>query len=322
MASTIVITAFYNNERFLRATVESVARQTLPPKEHLLVDDASTDGSLALAEQLAAQHPHVRVLRHTVNQGYPAALNTGIAASESDFVAILDGDDIALPTWLETVVPVIQSDPAIGAVGGGCIVMTEGGHLTNQHNFCNHEGDVTDIVRQGNYVMLHPGTVMRRSCLEMIGGYNPRLKSIEDGDLYMGIASVARLVHVGKPLIWYRRLRRSQSRRTEEFRQRSANFFDAKRELLEKGLSVTEANARVEHLIEALQTAPRLSPPTRGAYHAEMALAYELGGRRWMAAFRYAYALLLGNTSSKSMIGIVRCLSPRPTWEWVKKMSR
>jgi len=311
MYTTVVITAFYNNKRYLREAVESVAKQTLIPLEHVLVDDASTDGSLALAEQLAQTYPNVRVVRHEVNQGYPAALNTGIATSKSDFVAIIDGDDIALPTWLQTTVPVIESYPDVGAVGGGGIIITERGLITGQCNFCNHEGDVTEMIQSGRYLILHPGTVIRRSSLEAIGGYNPHLKSIEDGDMYLCLTGISRLLHVGQPLIYYRRQRWSQSRRSPEFEKKANEFFAAKSDMLKRGLSVDEANTALEDRIESLRTVPRLLPPTLGAYHHEMALAFELGGRRWMAILRYLLSICYAFNLKVSMRGIIRCLLPK-----------
>jgi len=317
---TVVITAFYNSERFLRATVESVARQTMPPDEHILVDDASTDGSLALAEQLAVAYPYLRIIRHETNHGYPAALNTGISASESEYVAILDADDIAFPNWMEKVLPVIDADPGIGAVGGGCIIMSESGLVTGHQTYCNAKGDVTERIQNAEYLILHPGTVFRRSTLEAVGCYNTELKSIEDGDLFMGISSVARLVHTGEPHIWYRRLRRSQSRKSVEFTKCADDYTREKSDLLKQGYSVAQTNEKLKPFIEVLRAAPRLSVVATGIYHFEMAFAFEFGGRRCLAALNYAYALLNGYSIRYSAKGVVRCIIPSPVWRFGKKI--
>ncbi|MGB4846248.1 MAG: glycosyltransferase family A protein, partial [Ferruginibacter sp.] len=143
MATVVVISAVYNTARFLRETVESVAAQTMLPEEHILIDDCSTDNSLSLARQLEYEFQHVRVITHERNRGYPAALNTGLLASHSEFVGILDSDDIAMPHWLKTVVPVLEADSRVGAIGGGCVMMTEKGEVTGCEMYCEESGDIT-----------------------------------------------------------------------------------------------------------------------------------------------------------------------------------
>jgi glycosyltransferase involved in cell wall biosynthesis/CelD/BcsL family acetyltransferase involved in cellulose biosynthesis len=95
---------FYNAERFLRETVESVLAQTYAAWELLLVDDGSTDGSTEIAQSYAAscrgkifylEHPGHR------NLGVNAARNLGARNSRGQFLAFLDSDDIWLPTKLE-----------------------------------------------------------------------------------------------------------------------------------------------------------------------------------------------------------------------------
>lgn len=89
-----VVTPFYNEARTLRQSIGRVLaiadeQVTL---EVILVNDASTDDSPRIAQELAAQHAAVRVLHHPLNQGKGAALRTGIAHATGDFVAIHDAD--------------------------------------------------------------------------------------------------------------------------------------------------------------------------------------------------------------------------------------
>lgn len=115
-----VITAVHNCEKHLEECVRSVQEQTLMPREHIIIDDCSTDTSYALAQHMAKTCVRVpiRVLQHPMNLGFPAALNTCIAASETEFVGILDSDDAALPHWLATAVPVLQADEQRMALKG------------------------------------------------------------------------------------------------------------------------------------------------------------------------------------------------------------
>jgi len=89
-----VVTPFYNEARTLRQSIErvlAIASEDLT-LEVILVNDCSKDDSPAIADRLAEEHPQVRVLTHTVNQGKGAALRTGIRDATGDFVAVHDAD--------------------------------------------------------------------------------------------------------------------------------------------------------------------------------------------------------------------------------------
>ncbi len=96
-----VISPVYNSARFLAEAVASVQAQTLDDWELVLVDDASQDGSLELAEQLAARDQRIRVLPLQENVGPAKARNTAIAEARGRYLAFLDSDDIWCPEKLE-----------------------------------------------------------------------------------------------------------------------------------------------------------------------------------------------------------------------------
>lgn len=96
-----VIIASYNAADCLARAVTSVQRQSCQDFEILVVDDASTDDTVALARSLAAEDPRVRVLRQSSNQGPSAARNLGLGAATGTWVAVLDADDAMHPRRLE-----------------------------------------------------------------------------------------------------------------------------------------------------------------------------------------------------------------------------
>jgi glycosyltransferase involved in cell wall biosynthesis len=94
MPTLSVVIPAYNEERSLSSCVQrviAIAEADLH-LEILIVDDASTDATARVAEDLARRHPEVRLLRHAVNQGKGAALHTGFRAATGDFVAVQDAD--------------------------------------------------------------------------------------------------------------------------------------------------------------------------------------------------------------------------------------
>ncbi len=89
---TIGITCFNAVDTILRA-VASAKQQEWSNKEIIIVDDASTDNSLAVIEELSRNDPDIRVIRHDSNKGYPGSLNTILEAANGEFIAFFDDDD-------------------------------------------------------------------------------------------------------------------------------------------------------------------------------------------------------------------------------------
>jgi glycosyltransferase involved in cell wall biosynthesis len=99
-----VVIPCYNSEAYLRETIDSAVNQTHPPREVIVVDDGSTDGSASVAE---AYGDPVRVIRQE-NQRQAAARNRGIEEARGDFVAFLDADDLWHPEKLERQLPCFE----------------------------------------------------------------------------------------------------------------------------------------------------------------------------------------------------------------------
>ncbi|MDR3740041.1 MAG: glycosyltransferase family A protein [Terracidiphilus sp.] len=108
---------FFNAERFLRATVESVLSQTYPHWELLLVDDGSSDSSSQIARSFAEAQPgRIVYLEHDGhrNRGVNASRNLGARSARGPILAFLDSDDIWLPCKLAEHVAELEAHPEAG----------------------------------------------------------------------------------------------------------------------------------------------------------------------------------------------------------------
>lgn len=115
-----VLMTVWNGERYLRAAIESVqAQRTTAAWELIVVDDGSTDGSVALVEQYCtADRQRIVLLRHPghVNCGISASRNLALRHARAPLVAFLDCDDVFLPHHLETQLAVLQRYPQVAMV--------------------------------------------------------------------------------------------------------------------------------------------------------------------------------------------------------------
>jgi glycosyltransferase involved in cell wall biosynthesis len=105
-SNVTVVIPCYNAAPFLRATLESVMRQTHTPFEVLVIDDGSTDQSAAIARSFGSP---LRVISQT-NQGESIARNRGIDEAKGDWIAFLDADDLWLPNKLERQLAAVKAD--------------------------------------------------------------------------------------------------------------------------------------------------------------------------------------------------------------------
>lgn len=117
MKKVTVLMPTYNVAPYVGEAVASVLRQRYADFELLVVDDASTDGTLDIVQTF--DDPRLRIAAFDRNVGLAENLNRGLELIDTELAARMDGDDIALPHWLEHEVAVLDSNPEIGICSAG-----------------------------------------------------------------------------------------------------------------------------------------------------------------------------------------------------------
>lgn len=143
-----IVVSFLNEARYLPTFLASVARQTRPPDELLLVDDGSTDASATIAEEFAATHPWARALRRPrrpaerdrlAKAAVVASFEWGVAqlSRTPDVVSKMDADLDLTPTLLAGVERSLVGDPELGVVGS-YLCIEDGGKRRREFNRPDH----------------------------------------------------------------------------------------------------------------------------------------------------------------------------------------
>jgi glycosyltransferase involved in cell wall biosynthesis len=180
---SVVIPA-YQAAPFLEEALDSVRGQTRPVDDVVVVDDGSTDGTLALAERLAAAWPALRV-RSQPNSGQSAARNAGIALAGGELVTFLDADDRMVPERIAVQVAYLEAHPEVDIVLGqrrdelepGAVPMPTEASL--------------DPRRRRDYIT---SMMVRREVLARAGGFDTGLRIAEEQEwLSRALARGARL---------------------------------------------------------------------------------------------------------------------------------
>lgn len=211
-----VIIPAYNAAKFIAKTIESVLSQTYKNIEVLVIDDGSQDATAEIVRSIAQKDSRV-VLLQQENSGVAAARNLGIDKSKGEFIAPIDADDIWYPQNLEKQVQcILQAEPSVGLVYSWSVDINEQDKLTGDFRSAKIEGNVFTTLLCHNFLGNASSTLIRRSCVEKIGGYNTQLKAqdaqgCEDWDFYLRIAEHYQFKVVPEFFIGYRKIANTMS---------------------------------------------------------------------------------------------------------------
>lgn len=125
--SISVLMPNYNHARFLPEALKSVLEQSYRPTEVIVIDDASTDDSIAVLEEFARREPAIRLIRNETNRGVIANLNRLIGEAAGDYLQFVAADDIILPGIYEKSIRLLERHPEAGLCSGlSTIIDAEG----------------------------------------------------------------------------------------------------------------------------------------------------------------------------------------------------
>ncbi|MFM2056770.1 MAG: hypothetical protein RLY71_1155 [Pseudomonadota bacterium] len=230
---SVVIPA-YNASATLADTLHSLARQSWPALEVIVVDDGSTDATWELL-----QHTELPVLAiHQTNQGLAGARNTGLAAARGEFIALLDADDLCEPERIAVQVACLRAHPDMRLCCSNFSAFDKNGllsasHAASYYNMIGEQPGGIDVLlpqrswlegrsagldmppigvvrgnayaalAHGNFV--HPPTIMfRREVLDQVGNFDTGIGSMCDWDWIVRVARSGEIGYIERPLLRYR----------------------------------------------------------------------------------------------------------------------
>ncbi|MDN3920958.1 glycosyltransferase family 2 protein [Roseateles violae] len=196
-----IVTPVYNQAEFLGATIESVLAQDYPALEYIVIDDGSSDDSLAVAQRYADEYPG-RVSVHTqANAGQAATLNRGWTMSRGLILAYLSSDDCLCPNAVSTLVKALEDNPSAAvAYCDFWLIDAKGARLreVRTENFDEQRLCVDLICQPG------AGALFRRTVFEQVGGWQAGLRQVPDFEFWLRAVRVGRFVRVPECLSEYR----------------------------------------------------------------------------------------------------------------------
>lgn len=195
MRHVSVIVLNVNGAQVLDRCLRQLMEQTYPAFDIIVVDNGSTDDSVALLERYM-RCGRLSVIRSPYNRGCPGGRNLGLQYATGDIVAFIDNDGFAAPDWLERAVERLESDPRIGAVASMVFFARHPLIVNGIGGALNLQGYGRDHCTQESYEFLQPpddvvypmgcGMIVRRDVFDRFGPLDETVANYYD-DVEVGL---------------------------------------------------------------------------------------------------------------------------------------
>ncbi|PSB07203.1 glycosyl transferase family 2 [filamentous cyanobacterium CCP1] len=216
-----VVMAVYNAERYVAQAIDSILQQTFTDFELIILNDGSTDGSLRILQQYEKRDHRIRLISRE-NQGIPRTRNDLLKASQGEFMAVMDSDDVALPDRLSLQVNFLRQHPEVVCVGGAHDLIDHKGRFLTRLHLPTDDEAIQQAVIVGHAPICNPCALIRREALLQVGGYDERLGQAEDLDVWLKLGEIGKLANLSDSVLQYRVHPQSISERAQLFQRQKA----------------------------------------------------------------------------------------------------
>lgn len=263
-----ILVPSFNGARFLREALDSLLAQTYPAIEILLLDDASTDETPAIA---ASYGDRITYVRQPANLGIYDNVNVGLARARGEFIATYHADDVYLPTIVEAEVACLRAHPEVGAVFCSDIFVDADGREYGRIVLpppvrgggpLDYRTVLNALLSYKNRFLVCPTAMVRASVHREVGGYRQaRYRNTADLEMWLRIARAHPIVVLEAHLMRYRHFHGNSSQRYHRLRTSPENFFAIMDEYLADGgrapatdtaLTAYEAHRSEDRLMAAI----------------------------------------------------------------------
>jgi glycosyltransferase involved in cell wall biosynthesis len=256
-AVTILMPA-YNAAAYIGEAIQSVLDQDFADYELLIIDDGSTDDTVAVVQQF--NDARIRLAQQK-NAGVAAALNYGLKLAHSNLVARFDADDICLPGRLRMQYRFMQDHPDYVLVGGEAEYMDEAGEWLFDHT-CpayHHEEIVAGV--KDFCPFIHSAVMYRKQAVLDAGAYEVHAHNFEDHFLWTKMVHTGKCANLPQKLI---KVRFNPQSVTLDDRWRGAAFQNLKKKIIREEKINAEQGEQLLQIIQGQDN----SNYKRAAYHA------------------------------------------------------
>ena len=199
MTTVSTVIPVRNRPQLIVRALESVTSQTYPPAEVIVVDDASTDETPHIVDNLAKKCGNLALIRLTENVGAAKARNIGAKVAKGEFLAFLDSDDKWYPEKLEKQINEFRTNRNIVAVLCGIRTTT----ANSSTRFIPPADVPLKALYRSNDTVGCSAVMVLKEAFTQVGGFDVSLPSCQDWDLYIRLAEIGKIRTVQEELMEY-----------------------------------------------------------------------------------------------------------------------
>ena len=204
-----IITPTWNDEKYIKKTIESVRNQTYQDWEMIIVDDCSTDRTVKIVEAISQKDPRVKLVRQKRNGGAASARNRALKESTGRYIAYLDADDIWLPTKIEKQVQFMKDKQCGFSCASYKVIDDEGKDLNKEIHMLpvvDYMGFLTNNLLQTVGIMVDTSIVDRKYLVM------PNIRLRQDAATWLQVLKAGyKCYGIDEVLAKYRRTKKSLS---------------------------------------------------------------------------------------------------------------
>ena len=232
MSKISVIMPVYNAERYLKKTIDSLLNQTYEDFEIVAVDDCSIDKSYEILKSI--KDSRLKVYRNKKNQGIAYTRNYALACADSEYIAIMDDDDLAPDYRFKVSVDFLEQNPDIDIVAGNTCVIDEEDKVIGIFSPAIHNSDLAKATLIFRNIFGNSTAMFRKKLIDQHGiCYKSKQYGAEDYRFWAECSKYGKISAVDNIMLYWRKHQNETANvLVEKRRERDQAIFSIQKELL------------------------------------------------------------------------------------------
>ncbi len=196
------IISVYNGEDYIEKCIKSILNQTYQNLEIIIIDDNSTDSTNLILKNLSNNSKvKIKIIKNIVNLGLTKSLNIAASKARGEWLARLDGDDIAKKNRIKLQINFANKNTQYSIIGSSCDFINNKDIYLFSRNYPSNHYQIKSVLEKAGAFFPHSSVIIKKEVFLELGGYNPYMKYSQDFELWLRACSRFKIFSINKKLV-------------------------------------------------------------------------------------------------------------------------